>query len=164
MEEGLRYREPLLHPLRERLHPLARPAREFHGLQDRLGAGREVRPRHPPEPPRVREDLEGTEVPVELGRLDHGPHLAQRLPRLALDVDAEQGRVSAGGAEEVREDLDRRGLSRPVRPEVAEAYPGGDGEVERPEGGELPVILPEPFDGDRVRHDPCYPWRDMRVS
>src|SRR5207245_9078282 len=57
--------------------------------------------------------------------------------------------MTSGGPDEVRHDLDRRGLSGAVRTQEAERGSRRDCQIERLQGGELTILLAEALQVDR---------------
>src|SRR5207245_2103313 len=101
--------------------------------------------------------LERREVPVELRRLNHGTDAGESAGRLLTDIDAEECDAAAGGSDQVRHQLNRRGLPGAVRAEETEGRTVRHGEIEGLQGGEMTIVLAQllqldrRFGGDRFR-------------
>ena len=149
VEERLRDCEALLHPLRELLDPVVRPLVQLDHLQDGLAAVFDFLGRHASEASRIRERFDRREVAIELRRLNDRADARKSVGRLLANIDAEQRGPTSGGPDQVRHDLDRRGLSGAIRTEEAERRARRDGQVERLQGGEVTVLLAEALQVDR---------------
>src|SRR2546426_3259678 len=67
------------------------------------------------------------------------------LFRSPAHVAVPEGDGAGGGAENAGEDVDERGLARPVRPDDRDELTGADGEAHAVERAELALELPEPL-------------------
>src|SRR3989475_13326698 len=167
IEKRLRDREALLHSLRKLLDSVVRPVRQLDFLEDRLAAAFNLVLRHAAKASHVRERLERRQVTVELRRLNHGADAGESPGRLLTDIDAEQGGAASGGSDQVRHQLDRRGLPGAVRAEEPQGRALRDREFEGLQGGEVTVVLTQPLQvdrglaGDRLRAGGLHGHRDI---
>src|SRR5438034_902653 len=86
----------------------------------------------------VRKDLDELEGPCD-------PQAGQAGGSDPAHVAVPEGDGAGGGAENAGEDVDERGLARPVRPDDRDELTGADGEAHAVERAELAVELPEPL-------------------
>src|SRR2546425_1166534 len=86
----------------------------------------------------VRKDLDELEGPCD-------PQAGQAGGSDPAHVAVPEGDGAGGGAENAGEDVDERGLARPVRPDDRDELTGADGEAHAVECAELAVELPEPL-------------------
>src|SRR5947208_4837441 len=91
-----------------------------------------------PEHREVRKDLDELEGPCD-------PQAGQAGGSDPAHVAVPEGDGAGGGAENAGEDVDERGLARPVRPDDRDELTGADGEAHAVERAELAVELPEPL-------------------
>src|SRR2546428_658933 len=93
------------------------------------------------------ERLERREVRKDLGELEGpcDPQAGQAGGSDPAHVAVPEGDGAGGGAENAGEDVDERGLARPVRPDDRDELTGADGEAHAVERAELAVELPEPL-------------------
>src|SRR5213596_2128072 len=145
VEERLGDRQALLHPFRKLLDPMVRPFCQLDLFEDGFAAIAEILRRHPAEPARVGEGLQGRQVAVELRGLDDRTDSSERTRRFPPDIDTEEGGPTAGRRNQVRHDLDGRRLAGSIRAEEAERGAFRDRQVEGLEGGEVTVFLSEAF-------------------
>src|SRR5216684_373135 len=167
VQESLRNREALLHPLREFLDPVVRPVGQLDFLEDGLAAAFNLALWHTTEASHVRERLERRQVSVELRGLNYGADAGESPGRLLTDINAEQSGAAAGGSDQVRHQLDRRGLPRAIRAEEPEGCALRDRQFEGLQGGEVTIVLAQPlqvnrgFAGDRFRAGGLHGYRDI---
>src|SRR5438552_1266252 len=86
----------------------------------------------------VRKDLDELEGPCD-------PQAGQAGGSDPAHVAVPERDGAGGGAENAGEDVDERGLARPVRPDDRDELTGADGEAHAVERAELAVELPEPL-------------------
>ena len=100
------------------------------------------------------DDLGDGQLRVHRRRLEADPDPRLQLVGAGGDVDAEDHRLTAIGAAEALQDLDRRGLAGAVRPQQAEDLAAGDVEVDAVHRDEVAVVLDQAADADdRPRRD-----------
>jgi hypothetical protein len=92
------------------------------------------------------------EVLVHGGELAGEAHLLAHPPRLLRDVEAEDARGAAAGAEQGGEDADRRGLAGAVGAEQAVHGAALDAEVDAVDGARVAEVFEEGGGLDRWRH------------
>src|SRR6184192_4219265 len=159
MKQRLAIAQSLLHPFRKLLDPMVRPFCQLDLFEDGFAAIAEILRRHPAEPARVGEGLQGRQVAVELRGLDDRTDSSERTRRFPPDIDTEEGGPTAGRPNQVRHDLDGRRLAGSIRAEEAERGAFRDRQVEGLEGGEVTVLFAEAFEvhgsiaGDWVLND-----------
>jgi hypothetical protein len=150
VHEAERDVEPPLHPARIRLRRPVRGVGEPEPLQE---LAHPVAPRSAREP--VDHGLHLQVLPpgricVEARLLAHDADRLADARSIADDVEARRACLAAVGAGEGGQDLDRRRLAGPVRPEQAEDRPDRDAEAEPVEGSHtVPVGLDQIARGDR---------------
>ena len=92
-------------------------------------------------------------VAIQARALQHDSDPRAQLPGTASRVKSQDRDLAAGALTVALEDLHRRGLARPVRPQKAENLAAADLELDAPHRLEVSVGLPEAADLDcRVCH------------
>ncbi len=137
VDQGLGDSRPLHHPLREAADGGVGGSSKAHEVEKVLSA-------LPPLPRAEAEQAAGVvqvfarrEVVVEIGMLGKVTHL---VPPGGVSLSMpEDGEGAAVRMEETRDDLQGRGLTRAVGPEVAEDLPGSNLEVQVREDGDGPL-------------------------
>jgi hypothetical protein len=100
------------------------------------------------EAPEEVDELGNGELRIERRRLETHPDPRLERIRVAADVDPEDADFAAIGLAQSLEDLDGRGLARPVRPEESEDLALRDVEVDAVDGLHVAVSLGEATDAD----------------
>ena len=148
VQEHARQAEALLHPARER-------------IDRRIGFLRQVGERehvaHDGLAPRGFDGVGGGEemqvfsrgqVVIHAEEIRHVADLPAHALRIACDVDPRDRHQAARGLEQRREDFDRRGFPRAVRPDEAEDFPARNAERKPAHGARVAVGDVEIFHGD----------------
>ncbi len=149
--------EPAFHPARKLLHRSVAPIPQLEQLEQQLDPFTPNLARHVIQHAVQVHVLVGGQLVVEARILEHDPEPPARVERTRHRIEAIKAHRSAGGMQQRRQHLDRRGLAGAVRSQKGEHFARVDVERHAVNGAQLAKCLDEVLYSNHLPSSPGIP-------